>query len=127
MKRHIRVALVIVVMIAAGMFLPRMVSSREDIREVRIVAQNMTYYVDGSTEPNPALRLVPGEQVRLTFRNQDKGMIHDVRLPALGVGTKVVGFDREESIVFRVPANAPAGEYVCTPHSAMMSGKVVIQ
>ena len=127
MKRHIRVALVIVVTIAAGMFLPRMVSSREDIREVRIVAQNMTYYVDGSTEPNPSLRLAPGEQVRLTFRNQDKGMLHDVRIPALGVGTKVVGFDREESIVFRVPANAPAAEYVCTPHSAMMSGKVVIR
>ncbi|MGH8635958.1 MAG: plastocyanin/azurin family copper-binding protein [Burkholderiales bacterium] len=116
-----------VLVVTPGIFLPRMASTREQAREVRLIARNMTYYVDGVSEPNPALLFLPGEQVRVTVRNEDKGMSHDFRIPAWGVGTKVVEWSTEKSITFRVPANASGGTYMCTPHSAMMSGKVVIK
>jgi len=104
-----------------------MVSSREETRELRIVVRDMTYYVNGSNEPNPALQFTPGEQIRLSLRNDDRGMNHDVRIPDWGVGTKVIGWSEEQSITFRVPSNKSGGKYVCTPHSEMMSGKIVVQ
>ena len=71
------------------------------------------------------MRFTPGEQVRVVFRNEDKGMSHDFNIPAWGVGTKVVQGAGEASVTFRVPANGSAsGTYVCTPHSEMMSGEV---
>ena len=57
----------------------------------------MTYYADGTDDPNPPIRLVPGEQVRVTFRNDDRGMLHDFGIPAFGVGTGIVEFGTEKS------------------------------
>jgi plastocyanin len=129
-KRHIRVSFVVALMIAAGIFLPRLVSTREKTREVRVVARDMAYYVDGIPTMNPALRFTPGEQVRITFRNEDKGMQHDFRIPAWKVGTGIVPWSTEKSTTFRVPVQATDTvdvTYICTPHAAMMSGKVVLQ
>ena len=126
-KRHLRVSLVVALMIGAGIFLPRLVSTRERAREVRVVARNMLFYVDGTAEPNPVLRVLPGEQVKIILRNEDKGMQHDFGIPSWKVGTGVVEWSTEKSVTFRVPENATEVSYVCTPHSAMMSGKVVLQ
>jgi hypothetical protein len=104
--------------------LPRIVATREQTHEIRVVAKNMTYYADGTTDPNPPIRLIPGEQVRLTFRNEDRGMLHDFGIPAFGVGTGVIEFGTEKSIVFKVPDSASSATYICAPHSVMMSGTI---
>jgi FtsP/CotA-like multicopper oxidase with cupredoxin domain len=127
MNRQMRVLFAAVLIGSAVVMLPRIVSSRERARELRIVVRDMTYYVDGVKGPNPALRFTPGEQVRVVLRNEDKGMSHDFSIPAWGVGTKVLQGAGQESVTFRVPANAAAGIYSCTPHSAMMSGEVILQ
>ena len=127
MGRRVRVAFVVLSMVIAGIFLPRLVSSREEVRDVRVVARNMTYYVDGTDGPNPTLRFLPGEQVRVSFRNEDRGMTHDLRIPAWSVGTRTVGYGDHDSITFRVPSTGSDAGYACTPHAAMMGGKVVIQ
>jgi hypothetical protein len=127
MNRHIRVTLVVVLMLGAGILLPRLVSTRGGPREVQIVVRDMTYYVDGSSEPNPALVLTPGEDVRVSLRNDDKGMVHDFSIPAWGVGTKIVEWQKQESVTFRVPASASSGTYACTPHSVMMSGRILLK
>lgn len=127
MGRRVRVTFVLLSMTIAGILLPRLVSSREGVREVRVVARNMTYYVDGVDGPNPTLRFLPGEQVRLSFRNEDRGMTHDLRIPGWSVGTRTVGYGEGDSIAFRVPSSGSGADYACTPHSAMMGGKVVIQ
>jgi plastocyanin len=127
MGRRVRVTFVVLSMVIAGILLPRLVSSREDVRDVRVVARNMTYYVDGIDGPNPTLRFLPGEQVRVSFRNEDRGMAHDLRIPAWSVGTRTVGHGDQDSITFRVPSTGSSADYACTPHSAMMGGKVVIQ
>ena len=106
--------------------LPRIVATREQTHEIRVVAKNMTYYADGADDPNPPIRLVPGEQVRVTFRNEDSGMLHDFGIPAFGVGTGIVEYrNREVRSSFKVPENASTATYICTPHSAMMSGRIL--
>ena len=70
------------------------------------------------------IRLAPGEQVRITFRNDDRGMAHDFGIPAFGVGSGVTEFGTEKSFVFKVPETASSATYICTPHSAMMSGRI---
>jgi plastocyanin len=122
-----RVGFAVLLITGAVVMVPGMVSSREARRELHIVAREMTYYVDGVTGPNPKLTFTPGEQVRVVFRNEDKGMAHNFSIPAWGVESKVVQGAGEESVSFRVPAKSSAGSYVCTPHSAMMSGEITLR
>lgn len=96
-------------------------------REIRIVARGMTFYVEGSAEPNPVLRLRRGEDVRIVFSNQDAGMKHDFTVPAWGLETKVLSGPGETAVDFRAPATAGAGVYACTPHSAMMRGTIAVE
>jgi plastocyanin len=128
MGKHIRLSVAIVVLTAAAVTLPRIVSSREAIRDVTLVVRNMTYYVEGSDAPNPALRFAPGERVRLTLRNEDRGMSHDFTIKAWGVATRVLDGKGQDTVTFRVPARpAVQPAYTCTPHTAMMNGAIVIE
>jgi plastocyanin len=105
---------------------PRIVSSREDVRQVTLVVRNMTYYVEGSDVPNPELRFRAGEQVRVTLRNEDAGMSHDFNIRDWGVATKILDGKGEEAVRFRVPS-AGTTTYSCTPHAAMMSGSIIVE
>jgi plastocyanin len=124
MKPYVRIGLLAVLIAVVAAVLPRIVDTREQVHEIRLVAKSMTYYADGSEDPNPTLRLVPGEQVRVTIRNDDRGMSHDFGIPAFRVGTGIVEFGTEKSVTFKVPDNPSAATYICTPHSAMMSGRI---
>jgi hypothetical protein len=127
LARHTRVALFVAALAAMLAVVPSIVWTRSDVREVRVVARGMQYYVEGSTEPNPVLRLRRGEQVRVTLRNEDRGMTHDFRIPRLDVGTALASFGEEKSFSFRVPRDTAALQYACTPHSAMMGGEVAVE
>jgi plastocyanin len=96
-------------------------------REIRIVARDMTFYLEGSAEPNPVLRVRRGEDVRIVLVNQDAGMKHDFTVPAWGLETKVLSGRGETSISFRAPANVGSGTYACTPHSTMMRGTIAVE
>jgi FtsP/CotA-like multicopper oxidase with cupredoxin domain len=124
MKPYVRIGLLVVLIAGAAAVLPGIVATREQVHEIRVVAKNMTYYANGAEDPNPPIRLVPGEQVRITFRNDDRGMAHDFGIPVLAVGTGVIEFGTEKSFTFRVPDNPAPATYLCTPHSAMMSGRI---
>ena len=125
-NRHARVSLVVLLLVCAGMLLPRLVDTREAIREIRITARDMSFRVEEIVEPNPSLALLAGEQVKVTVRNEDRGMLHDFSVPAWGVRTGSVEWGTERSITFRVPTNASTLSYICTPHSAMMSGRIIV-
>ena len=128
MGKYIRIGIILGVAVVSAVMLPRIVSSREDVREITLVAREMTYYLDGKDEPNPSLRFTPGERVRLTLRNDDRGMSHDFSIRAWGVGTKVLDGKGQDTITFRVPAGSGAPvAYTCTPHTAMMSGSIVLE
>jgi plastocyanin len=127
MHRYTRVAVVVVLLAGAGLLVPRIVSSGDSARDVRIVARDMTYYLDGQEEPNPELRFKPGERIRLTFRNEDAGLTHDFRIRAWDVGTKLLEGKGQAEVVFRVPSKTGPENYACTPHTAMMSGRIVVE
>ena len=125
MTFSVRLGLLGAVTAGALAMVPHIVDTRGRIHEIRVVAKNMTYYADGAADPNPPIRLVPGEQVRITLRNEDRGMAHDIGIPAFGVGSGVVDYGTEKSFVFKVPDGGSPATYICTPHSAMMSGRIL--
>ena len=128
MGKYIRIAVVVAVAVSGAVMLPRIVSSREAVRDVTVVVRNMAYYVDGESTPNPALRFSAGEQVRLTLRNEDRGMSHDFSVKSWGVATKVLDGKGQDTVTFRVPRGSNASTaYTCTPHTAMMNGAIVIE
>ena len=96
-------------------------------REIQIVARDMTFYVDGRPEPNPALRVRRGEHVRVVLRNEDAGMKHDFVIPEWDVETKTLSGKGATSITFSVPDRATSGSYICTPHVSMMRGTIAVE
>ena len=128
MGKYIRIAVVVAVAVSGAVMLPRIVSSREAVRDVTVVVRNMAYYVDGEDTPNPALRFAAGEQVRLTLRNEDRGMSHDFSVKSWGVATKVLDGKGQDTVTFRVPRGSNGStSYTCTPHTAMMNGAIVVE
>ena len=128
MVKCVRIGLAVVVMLAAAVMLPGMVSSREDAREMTVIVRNMSYQLEGSDVPNPSLRFKAGERVRLILRNEDEGMTHDFNIRDWGVATKVLEGKGQDSVTFRVPEKSGgSATYTCTPHSAMMSGSIIVE
>lgn len=128
MSRYIRFGFVVAVAAMVAVMLPRIVSSREAVRDVTLVVRNMTYYVDGESTPNPSLRFAAGEQVRLTLRNEDRGMSHDFNVRSWGIATEVIDGKGETSVTFRVPRSSGSSTaYTCAPHTAMMNGAIVVE
>jgi plastocyanin len=103
--------------------LPLMAQSRQP-REIRIVARQMTFYVEGSGPGNPVIRLKPGERVRLTFVNEDAGVDHDLAVPAWSLTTELLRGEGRTSMVFDAPQQAGKADYVCSRHVAMMTGTI---
>ena len=127
LRRPLAFTFAAIVALVGGVLAARLLASRDAPRDVRVVIRAMTYYVEGVEGANPALPLVPGGRVRVTLRNEDKGMVHDFTIPEWKVRTEFVTFGREASVAFTVPDDEPASvSYVCTPHSAMMSGRIVL-
>ena len=129
-NRTLAGGIIIAVAALAATLLPMLAStSRDDVREIRVVTRDMSFYVDGQTEPNPTITLRAGERVKLILRNEDPGMSHDFVVKAWAVGTKLLE-DRgeQDSITFRVPdSRGTTTTYHCTPHAKMMSGTLRIE
>lgn len=109
--------------------LPMLASSgREGVREVRLVARDMSFYLEGQPEPNPTLSFKSGERIKLVLRNEDPGMSHDFAVQAWTVGTRLLE-DRgeQDAITFQVPDVQGTTTYHCTPHAKMMSGTLRIE
>ena len=98
------------------------------LREIRLVARNMTFYAEGDNTPNPTLRLRAGERVRVVLKNDEPGIDHDFAIRPWKIGTRLISGKGEDAITFQVP-DAPGAEtsYICTPHFGMMRGLITIQ
>jgi plastocyanin len=127
LKQPVRVALAAALLIAVAVLLPRIVSTRADVRDITVVARGMSFYIDGSEEPNPTLKLKAGEQLRVTFRNEDGGMTHDFTIRSWGLGTKLLEGKGSDVVTLTVPSAKSTSTYQCTPHAAMMTGAVIIE
>lgn len=130
----LRFALLVLAAVAAVALVPRLTGSvlkgadnDTSIREIHVVARDMTFYVDGLSEPNPTLFVHPGERLRIVFRNTDVGMSHDFVVRSWRVNTRLLKGKAEDAIEFTVPAARGTHVYSCTPHAEMMSGALVVQ
>jgi plastocyanin len=127
MGRYIRVGMIVMAAAVLAGILPGIASSREEVRELRLVARDMTFYVEGQDAPNPTLRFKAGERIKLVLRNTDRGMSHDFVVPAWDVATTLVEGAGETSVMFRVPAVRGSQPYTCIPHAAMMRGTIHVE
>lgn len=96
-------------------------------REIHVIAREMTFYLEGETEPNPTLHVRAGEDVRIVFRNEDAGIRHDFTIPEWGVATRRVEGKEETTITFRAPAHSTPPTYQCSPHATMMRGSIAVE
>ena len=102
---------------------------RSALREIELLARDMTFYLAGDTEagPNPTLWMEAGEEVRIVLRNQDPGITHNFAVTAWNVSMKAFqGEGAPRSVLVRAPQRPGRFEYVCTPHSAMMAGVIEV-
>ncbi len=119
----IRGLIVIVACLVLGTLIP--VLSRSEPREIRLVARDMAFYLEGDARTaNPTITIAPGEAVRIVLRNGDQGLQHDFAVPVTQAGTKALRFGDEDTIVLKAPTAPGTYEYVCRPHRAMMRGEI---
>ncbi len=125
------VVLLALVLLGGGVALALQVATRPEARELTLVARGMAFYVPGDATPNPRLVVDRGEPVRLTLRSGDRGMAHDVAVPASDGETarsrEVRGAGDTADLRFRAPETAGTYEYVCTLHSRMMRGVLEVR
>lgn len=126
-RTRIRVGVIVVAALAAAALLPMLGASREHDREVRLVAIDRTFYVEGEPTPNPTLRLRAGERVRLVLRNEDEGMRHDLKIREWNVAVPPISGKGERAVSFRVPDWRGIASYACTPHASSMAGSIAIE
>jgi plastocyanin len=88
----------------------------------------MAFYLgpDGKTA-NPTLEARPGETLRIVLVNRDRGLTHDLSVPAAGAATKRLAWNAQDEITFDVPETPGTYEYVCRPHALMMKGRLVVR
>jgi plastocyanin len=138
MMKHysVRAALLVVVAIGALALVPRVAggvlngagesSAREIVREIHLVAKDMTFYVAGENAPNPTLHARPGERVRIVLSNTDLGMSHDFVIRSWSVNTRLLKGKGQDTIEFTVPNTRGSHLYSCSPHAEMMGGTIVV-
>ena len=127
-KLFVAISVVVVAALTATLLPMLAASGSDDIREIRLVVRDMTFYVEGESQPNPTLNVHAGEQVRLVLKNEDPGLRHDFVVSDWQVATRIlVDRGEQDTITFRVPAQTGDRVYHCTPHSKMMRGTLRVQ
>jgi plastocyanin len=135
MTRHFssRLTLSVIAVIGALALVPRLagevLKGADDdnaVREIQLVARNMTFYVEGQDAPNPTLHARPGERIRIILRNTDVGMSHDFVIRSWSVNTRLLKGKAQDSIEFTVPQTRGAHAYSCNPHAEMMGGTIIV-
>jgi plastocyanin len=110
-----------------GVVLARGTGSSDDVREIRLVARDMTYFDAATREANPTLRLKRGERIRLVLTNDDRGYTHNLVSPALGVSLPLLEAGKTQAIEVTVPDVPGPSTYSCGPHGQMMRGNIAIE
>ena len=133
----VRASLLVVVAVGALALVPRVAGdvlngaagdspAREAVREIHMVAKDMTFYVAGQDAPNPTLHARPGERLRIVLSNTDVGMSHDFVIRSWRVNTRLLKGKGQDSIEFTVPDTRGSHVYSCSPHAEMMGGAIVV-
>ena len=97
-------------------------------RDITLVVRGMAFYLEnGDGLPNPVIQLQAGERVRITLRNEERGIRHDFAVPSLRATLEPIGWNESADVTFVAPDTPGTYEYWCRPHMLMMRGKIVVQ
>ena len=99
--------------------------SKTSSREITLVAKDMAFYLESDLKtPNPTLEVKAGERVRITLRNQERGVIHDFAVPVLKKSVDELGWNESDAVTFTAPKQPGTYQYECQPHRLMMRGTI---
>lgn len=99
--------------------------SKTPTREVTLVARNMAFYLESDPKtPNPTIDVKAGERVRIVLRNQDRGLMHDLAVPAVKKTLDLLEWNESDDLTFTAPKRLGAYQYECQPHRLMMRGTI---
>ena len=116
-----------VMLAVGGIVLVKGMSTDGDVVEVRLVARDMTYFVEGRTEPNPTLRVPRGARLRVVLTNDDPGYSHNLIVSAFGIETPLIVKGKSQAVEVKVPLAPGVHAYSCGPHAEMMRGNIQIE
>jgi plastocyanin len=100
--------------------------ARPPERELTLVARDMGFYLPNGDQPNPTLRLAPGERVKVRLVNQEAGILHDLLVESLGFDIPAFREAGERVAWLEAPAEPGRYEYVCSLHRRMMRGVIEV-
>ena len=88
-------------------------------RIIIIVAKNNAFYMRsgqtiGRLRVNPTLRLGAGETVDIIIRNEDASTKHDWQCPALGLHSRALGFNEQQTLTVTMPMSECSLPYLCS-------------
>jgi plastocyanin len=99
--------------------------SKTPSREITLVAKGMAFYLESDLKtPNPTLEIKAGERVRITLRNEERGITHDFAVPALGKAVDELTWNESDDVTFSAPKQPGTYQYECQPHRLMMRGTI---
>ena len=99
--------------------------SKTPSREITLVAKEMAFYLEGDMKtPNPTLEIKAGERVRITLRNDERGIRHDFAVPALRKAVDELTWNESDDVTFTAPKQPGTYQYECQPHRLMMRGTI---
>jgi plastocyanin len=117
---------IVVLLLSVGGLLTAV--NRAPSREITLVARGMAFYLESDlTQPNPVITVKAGERVRVVLRNDDRGITHDIAVPAAGAKTDLINWNENAAMTFDVPDSPGAYDYFCEPHALMMRGRIVVE
>lgn len=116
-KNHVRK----ITLVAKGM------SFRIEESEIRNSKSITPLSVNSTSKSNPILSFKPGEKVKITLRNEDRGILHDFKIEGLKVKlSRPLRYEESESFTITVPEEGKY-EYYCSNHPEMMRGEISIE
>jgi len=118
------VAALALAMIGVAGLLP--VRTKDQPREIVLVARDMAFYVSGTSVANPEITVRPGESIRVLLKNEDRGMTHDFSVPAVKAATDSLAWNQMGEVTFEAPEKPGTYEYICRPHVLMMKGALKV-
>ena len=112
---------IVFAMLLIGITLPTVMAMRDSPNVImEVVAENFVFRGN-----NPTLYADPGSKVNLIFRNEARGIVHQLAIEGLDVETDVLRPGDSQEINFFVPLRDTVLTYSCYLHSTM-KGKFVV-
>ncbi len=99
-------------------------------REITIVAKNMVFVIESpesSGQANPTITVKAGQKITIVLRNDDAGMLHDLRIEGLDLSLEAVSCGETTRLTFTVPREPGEYVYLCSFHPRRMRGVFVVE